>query len=57
MTLVGVDEADMSEGKVSLHAPIGRALLGAKLGDQVRLVMPAGVELIELVEISYPEPG
>jgi len=57
VTLVGVDEANMSQGKVSLHAPIGRALLGAKLGDQVRLVTPAGVEVIELVEISYPDPN
>ena len=53
--LVGVDEADMAAGKVSLHAPIGRALLGAKLGDQVRLLTPAGAELIEIVEISYPD--
>ena len=55
VTLVGVDEADMSLGKVSLHAPIGRALLGAKLGDQVRLITPAGPEIIELVEITYPD--
>jgi len=55
LKLVGVDEADMAAGKVSLHAPIGRALLGAKLGDQVRLLTPAGAELIEIVEISYPD--
>ena len=55
--LVGVDEADMSLCKVSLNAPIGRALLGAKVGDRVRLVMPSGVEMIEVVEIKYPETG
>jgi transcription elongation factor GreB len=54
VTLVGADEADMAQSKVSLHAPIGRALLGARLGDQVRLVTPAGVEMIEIVEINYP---
>jgi transcription elongation factor GreB len=55
VTLVGVDEADMTQNKVSLHAPIGRALLRAKLGDQVRLVTPAGVELIEIVAVNYPD--
>lgn len=54
VTLVGADEADMTQGKVSLHAPVGRALLGAKLGDQVRMTTPRGVELIEIVEIIYP---
>ncbi len=53
--LVGADEADMSQNKVSLHSPVGRALLSAKLGDQRRLVTPAGIEMIELVTISYPD--
>ncbi len=55
VTLVGADEADMAQKKVSLHAPVGRALLGAKLGDQVRMTTPRGVELIEIVAISYPK--
>ena len=54
VTLVGIDEADMAQNKVSLHAPIGRALLRAKLGDQVRLSTPAGVEWIEITAITYP---
>jgi transcription elongation factor GreB len=56
VTLVGVDEADLARGQVSLAAPIARALLGARLGDEVRLHTPQGVELIEITAVSYPEP-
>lgn len=55
ITIKGIDEADSSQGEVSWIAPISRALLKAKVGDEVNLVTPAGVEKIEVVEVQYPE--
>src|SRR5437868_8975752 len=56
ITIKGIDEADSSQGEVSWIAPISRALLKAKVGDEVNLVTPAGVEKIEVVEVHYPDP-
>jgi transcription elongation factor GreB len=53
VTIVGVDEADLDEGKVSWIAPIARALRGAEEGDTVELRTPAGVETIEVIAIRY----
>jgi transcription elongation factor GreB len=56
VTIKGIDEADSLAGEVSWIAPIARALLKAKEGDEVSLVTPAGVERIEVVEVHYPAP-
>lgn len=55
VTILGADEADLARGEVSLHSPIARALLRARVGDVVRLHTPAGVEEIEILAIRYPE--
>ncbi len=55
ITILGVDEAEISRGEVSLHAPIARALLRAKVGDAVRMMTPGGWEEIEILEVRYPE--
>ena len=55
--ILGVDEAESARGEVSWIAPIARALLKARVGDEVRLVTPRGVETIEVLEVSYPPPG
>jgi len=55
--IIGVDEAESARGEVSWIAPIARALLKARVGDEVRLVTPRGVETIEALEVSYPPPG
>jgi transcription elongation factor GreB len=55
VTIVGVDEADLDRGEVSWVSPIARALLKAEEGDIVELRTPAGIETIEVLEISYPE--
>jgi transcription elongation factor GreB len=52
--IVGVDEARLDLGEVSWVSPIARALLKAREGDTVKLRTPAGLESIEVVEISYP---
>jgi transcription elongation factor GreB len=54
ITIKGIDEADSSHGEVSWIAPISRALLKAKVGDEVSLVTPGGVEKIEVVQVRYP---
>ena len=54
VTIVGVDEADFEKGEVSLVAPVARALLGAQVGDEVKLATPRGVVLLEVTAITYP---
>jgi transcription elongation factor GreB len=51
--IVGVDEADASEGKISWISPLARALLKAREGDTIRFQSPAGLREIEIVEIKY----
>lgn len=54
ITIVGVDEADSGQGRISWVAPVARALLGAKVGDTRKLRTPSGAEEIEVVDIAYP---
>ena len=56
VTIMGIDEADPLKGQVSWISPIARALLKSQVGDEVKLVTPVGVEMIEVVEVGYPEP-
>lgn len=56
ITIKGIDESDSLAGEVSWVSPIARALLKARVGDEVNLVTPAGVERIEVVEVNYPAP-
>jgi transcription elongation factor GreB len=55
VTLVGIDEADMAQGKISWISPIARALLKSREGDTVEVRTPAGPEAIEVVEIRYAD--
>ncbi len=52
--IVGVDEADPAEGKVSWLSPIAKALLGTEEGDVVRLRLPVGDVELEVQEVGYP---
>ncbi len=52
--LVGVDEADLTAGKISWLSPVARCLMKAREGDSVTLRTPAGAEVVEVVEIAYP---
>lgn len=54
-TLVGEDEADASNGRISWKTPIARALRGARVGDLRIVHLPAGARELEVVAISYPE--
>ena len=51
--IVGVDEADMQEGKISYLSPVARALLKAEVGDIVKLNAPGGVKQLEIIKIKY----
>ncbi len=57
ITIKGIDESDSLNGEVSWIAPIARALMKARVGDEVSLMTPAGVEKIEVVGVSYPKPS
>ncbi|HKX44353.1 MAG TPA: transcription elongation factor GreB [Burkholderiaceae bacterium] len=57
ITIKGIDEADSLQGEVSWVAPIARALLKARIGDELQLMTPGGLEEIEIVEVRYPAPG
>ena len=54
--IMGIDEADSLAGEVSWIAPIARALLKAREGDEIKLQTPGGSELIEVLAVSYPAP-
>ncbi|CAG9264695.1 transcription elongation factor GreB [Paraburkholderia unamae] len=56
VTIVGVDEVDLDVGHVSWVSPVARALLKAKIGDQVTLYTPVGPETIDVLDVRYPAP-
>lgn len=49
--LVTVEEADASKGLISTSSPIGRALLGKKVGDEVKVTTPSGLKEYEVVRL------
>lgn len=57
ITIKGIDEADNLAGEVSWIAPVARALLKAREGDEVQLMTPGGLETLEVLEVRYPKPA
>ena len=53
VTIVGVDEVDPAQGRVSWMSPIAKALLKAREGDTVTLRSPSGEEQLEILEVIY----
>jgi transcription elongation factor GreA len=51
--IVGEDEADIKQGKISITSPIGRALIGKYPGDAVEVQTPGGVREFEIVDVRY----
>lgn len=51
-TLVSASEADFNLGKISIDSPIGSALMGKKIGDEVEVTVPAGTLKLELRNIE-----
>ena len=54
ISIVGVDEVEPAQGRVSWISPIARALIKAREGETVTVRTPAGEEKIEIIEVSYP---
>jgi transcription elongation factor GreA len=53
--LVGQDEADLKNGKISVQSPVGRALIGKRVGDQVEVTTPARVVGYEVLAIRFDD--
>lgn len=51
-TLVAENEADLKTGKISVSSPIGKGLLGKKVGDKVEISVPSGAMVFEILDIS-----
>ena len=51
--IVGEDEADIKQGKISYTSPVGKALIGHKLDDTVKVKVPAGEKEYEIIDIKY----
>jgi len=54
VTIMGDDETDASAGRIGWSAPLARALIGAKVGDERVVRLPAGEKGYEVLSISYP---
>lgn len=54
VTLVGEDEADAGDGRISWHSPIARAIRGAAVGDVRKVALPSGEREMEIAAITYP---
>lgn len=55
VTIVGVDELDAGDARVSWRSPLAKALLSAKVGDLVTVRAPRGPEQIEIIAIRYDD--
>lgn len=55
LTIVGDDEADASAGRIGWSAPIARALVGARTGDERIVRLPSGEKSYEIMAIRYPD--
>ena len=51
--IVGIDEADIKEAKISVTSPIARALIGKSAGDVVGVQAPSGIREYEILDVRY----
>lgn len=52
-TIVGVDETDISKGRISWISPLARALIKSREGDSIRFQSPVGIREIDILEVHY----
>jgi transcription elongation factor GreB len=57
VTLVGIDEANAENGKISWLSPVAKALIKAQAGDEIELRTPAGREKLEIISVRYELPA
>jgi transcription elongation factor GreA len=55
-TIVGEDEADVSQGMISVTSPVARAIMGREEGSSVQVRVPKGTRELEILEIRF-QPG
>lgn len=51
--IVGVDEADLKEKKISYTSPMARALIGKRVGEEVKLRLPKGEKELEIMSVDF----
>ena len=51
-TIVGPAEVDVAKGRISMESPVGKALLGHRIGDEVQVQTPSGVRPVTIVRVS-----
>ncbi len=51
--IVGADEADLAGGTISITSPLARSLLGREVGDEVKVRMPGGERVYEVLEVTF----
>jgi transcription elongation factor GreA len=51
--LVGPDESDIEQGKISITSPVARALVGREVGDEVRVQAPGGLRTYEVSDVRW----
>lgn len=56
ITIMGIDEADTGAGQVSWVSPVARTLLKARVGDELQMPTPQGVQTLEVLKVDYPAP-
>lgn len=56
MRIVGHQEANIEEKKISFRSPIAKAIMGRKEGDEIAIVTPGGKKNVEIMEVEYLAP-
>ncbi|HBB66134.1 MAG: hypothetical protein A2X28_07495 [Elusimicrobia bacterium GWA2_56_46] len=56
-TLGSADEADPGQGRISVSSPLAQGLLGAKAGDRVRIKLPSGEKILNILKVEYNQPA
>ena len=56
VTILGIDEADSASAQISWISPVARALLKSRVGEQVNLVTPQGIQVLDVLKVQYLAP-
>jgi transcription elongation factor GreA len=51
--IVGEDESDIKENKISLHSPLAKSLIGQREGDEVEVIAPIGERTLEILSVKH----
>ncbi|MFN3075919.1 MAG: transcription elongation factor GreA [Alphaproteobacteria bacterium] len=51
--IVGAHEADIKQGRISVHSPLGKAMIGKQIGDSIEVSTPKGSRAYQIVNVKY----